>query len=249
MHVKHAVSVPVDDRDTVRIADVMAPPVVVPSSLPLDPLMETLRAGGLQMAIVVDEFGGTDGLVTVEDLIEEIVGEVVDEHDRVNMVAQRSRDGSWLLSGLLRPSEARETTGVDVPDTGEYQTLGGLMGHVLGRIPRTGDVVDVAGVRYVVERMDGRRVDRIRIEPRRPAPSPRPAADDDGPRLHSRGAGPERASSGPAGRAGRAEARSDSEGDSDSEGGPSNGDGHSDGDGKPARSRSSVDSRRRTVDR
>ena len=180
VHVKHAVSVPVDDRETVRISDVMAPPVVVPSSLPLDPLMETLRAGGLQMAIVVDEFGGTDGLVTVEDLIEEIVGEVVDEHDRVNTVAQRGRDGSWLLSGLLRPSEARETTGVEVPDTGEYQTLGGLMGHVLGRIPRAGDAVEVSGIRYVVERMDGRRVDRIRIEPpRKAAPRPRTSPEDD----------------------------------------------------------------------
>jgi CBS domain containing-hemolysin-like protein len=141
------------------------------------------------MAIVVDEFGGTDGLVTVEDLIEEIVGEVIDEHDRVSMVAQRGRDGSWLLSGLLRPSEARETTGVDVPDTGEYQTLGGLMGHVLGRIPEAGDNIEVGDVRYVVERMDGRRVDRIRIEPRRPGPPPRTEDDLADPDSDPAGAG------------------------------------------------------------
>jgi Mg2+/Co2+ transporter CorC len=173
VHIKHAVGVPEDRRDSVRVREVMAPPVVVPSSLPLDPLLETLRAGGLQMAIVVDEFGGTDGLVTAEDLIEEIVGEVVDEHDRVSPRASRSRDGSWLLSGLLRPSEASETTGVEIPDTGEYQTLGGLMAHVLGRIPEEGDAVEVDGVRYVVERMDGRRVDRVRIRP-----ATRPARGD-----------------------------------------------------------------------
>jgi CBS domain containing-hemolysin-like protein len=177
VHVKHAVGVPEDLRDAVAVREVMAPPVVVPSSLPLDPLLETLRAGGLQIAIVVDEFGGTDGLVTVEDLIEEIVGEVVDEHDRVSPRAMRSRDGSWLLSGLLRPSEARETTGVDIPDTGEYQTLGGLMSHVLGRIPDAGDAVELDGVRYVVERMDGRRVDRVRLRPGAPPPA---AAGDGG---------------------------------------------------------------------
>ncbi len=163
VHIKHAVGVPEQLRETVPVREVMAPPVVVPSSLPLDPLLETLRAGGLQMAIVVDEFGGTDGLVTVEDLIEEIVGEVVDEHDRVSPRALRSRDGTWLLSGLLRPSEASETTGVPVPDAGEYQTLGGLMSHVLGRIPEEGDAIEVDGVRYVVVRMDGRRVDRVRL--------------------------------------------------------------------------------------
>src|SRR4030095_10189641 len=138
VHVKHAVGVPLGLRESTVVREVMAPPSVVPSSLPLDPLLETLRAGGLQMAIVVDEFGGTDGLVTAEDLIEEIVGEVIDEHDRISTKAQRRQDGSWLVSGLLRPFEVRKTTGVDVPDSGEYQTLGGLMGHVLGRIPEAG---------------------------------------------------------------------------------------------------------------
>jgi hypothetical protein len=148
----------------------MAPTVTVPSTTPLEPLLETLRAGGLQMAIVVDEFGGTDGLVTAEDLIEEIVGDVVDEHDRVSPRAVRHRDGSWALSGLLRPEEAEELTGVPVPTDDAYQTLGGLMAAALGRIPAAGDAVTVAGVRYTVERMDGRRVDRVRLDS--PAPGP-----------------------------------------------------------------------------
>ncbi|WP_304438130.1 transporter associated domain-containing protein, partial [Frankia sp. CpI1-P] len=129
------------------------------------PLLETLRAGGLQMAIVVDEFGGTDGLVTAEDLIEEIVGDVVDEHDRVSPRALRRHDGSWLLSGLLRPEEASNVTGIAIPTDDTYQTLGGLVARALGRIPRAGDAAAVEGVRYTVERMDGRRVDRIRLEP------------------------------------------------------------------------------------
>jgi CBS domain containing-hemolysin-like protein len=165
VHVKHAVAVSEEDRAGTHVRAVMAPVATVPSTMPLDPLLETLRAGGLQMAIVVDEFGGTDGLVTAEDLIEEIVGDVVDEHDRVSPRAVRHRDGSWALSGLLRPEEAEELTGVPVPTDDAYQTLGGLMATALGRIPATGDTADVAGSHYTVERMDGRRVDRIRLEP------------------------------------------------------------------------------------
>lgn len=164
VHIKHAVAVPEELRATTPIRSVMAPVVTVPSGMPLDPLLETLRAGGLQMAIVVDEFGGTDGLVTAEDLIEEIVGDLVDEHDRVSPRAVRHRDGSWSLSGLLRPEEAEELTGVPVPVHEAYQTVGGLMARALGRIPAAGDVAEVDGVRYTVERMDGRRVDRVRVE-------------------------------------------------------------------------------------
>ncbi|MCK9928070.1 hemolysin family protein [Frankia sp. Mgl5] len=166
IHVKHAVSVPEERRDTVQVRSVMIPAATVPSSMPLEPLLETLRSGGLQMAIVVDEFGGVDGLVTAEDLIEEIVGDVVDEHDRVSPRALRRRDGSWLVSGLLRPEEASEVTGLPIPADDAYQTLGGLMSRTLGRIPGTGDTIVLDGIRYEVERMDGRRVDRIRLDPR-----------------------------------------------------------------------------------
>ncbi|SQD93834.1 MULTISPECIES: hemolysin family protein [unclassified Parafrankia] len=166
IHVKHAVSVPEERRDMVQVRAVMIPAATVPSSMPLEPLLETLRSGGLQMAIVVDEFGGVDGLVTAEDLIEEIVGDVVDEHDRVSPRALRRRDGSWLVSGLLRPEEASEVTGLPIPADDAYQTLGGLMSRTLGRIPGTGDTIVLDGIRYEVERMDGRRVDRIRLDPR-----------------------------------------------------------------------------------
>ncbi|TFE28735.1 HlyC/CorC family transporter [Frankia sp. B2] len=180
IHVKNAVAVPEDARDHTPVRDVMVPPVTVPSTILLDPLLETLRAGGMQIAIVVDEFGGTDGLVTAEDLIEEIVGDVVDEHDRVSPRALRRRDGSWLLSGLLRPEEARNVTGIDIPADDTYQTLGGLMARALGRIPRAGDTAAVEGVRYTVERMDGRRVDRIRLGPIAPTDAT-PETDADPP--------------------------------------------------------------------
>jgi CBS domain containing-hemolysin-like protein len=116
------------------------------------------------MAIVVDEYGGTDGVVTFEDLIEELVGEVVAEHDERR--ARRRRDGSWLLSGLLRPDEATAVTGVRIPE-GDYETLGGLVQASLGRVARVRDTVEVPGAQLRVQRMDGRRVDQLVLVPDR----------------------------------------------------------------------------------
>lgn len=173
VHVKHAVSVPHERRDEVPIREVMSRPVLVPSSIELDPLLAILREGGLQIAIVVDEFGGVDGIVTLEDVVEEIVGEVVDEHDRRDMSARRRPDGSWVLSGLLRPDEASRATGVLLPEDEEYETLGGLIQDELGRMPAVGDEVELEtrdlegrrrAVTLTVVRLDGLRVDRVLFE-------------------------------------------------------------------------------------
>src|SRR5690606_4928539 len=102
VHVKHAVAVPHGEREEVQIREVMAEPVLVPSTMELDPLLTELRNVGLQVAVVVDEFGSFDGIVTLEDLIEEIVGEVRDEHDRHENPMRAISPGVWTLSGLLR---------------------------------------------------------------------------------------------------------------------------------------------------
>jgi CBS domain containing-hemolysin-like protein len=164
VHVKHAVTVPAQHRREVPARDVMVPPVQVPSTVELDPLLETLRLGGLQMAIVIDEFGGTDGLVTLEDLVEELIGDVVDEHDRPGARVRRRRDGAWSVSGLLRSDEVADAVGLQVPSGDGYETLGGLMAHALGRVPSAGDTVELPGLRLSVERMDGLRVDRVLVE-------------------------------------------------------------------------------------
>lgn len=173
VHVKHAVSVPHERRGEVPIREVMARPVLVPSSIELDPLLAILREGGLQIAIVVDEFGGVDGIVTLEDVVEEIVGEVVDEHDRRDMSARRRPDGSWVLSGLLRPDEASRATGVLLPEDEEYETIGGLIQDELSRMPAVGDEVELdtrdldgrtCTVTLTVVRLDGLRVDRVLFE-------------------------------------------------------------------------------------
>ncbi len=179
VHVKHAVAVPHEERGEVPIREVMADPVLVPSTIELDPLLAELRKVGLQIAVVVDEFGSFDGIVTLEDLIEEIVGEVRDEHDRQEDPIREIAPGTWAVSGLLRPDEVEDYTGVVLPEDEDYETVAGLIAFELGRVPGRGDSVQVEAtgaekepllVDLTVLRMDGLRVDRVRLAAQAPEP-------------------------------------------------------------------------------
>lgn len=173
VHIKHALGIAKDQRAHVRVERIMQQPIALPSSIQLDPLLEKLRKGGLQMAVVIDEFGGTDGVVTIEDLLEELVGEVQDEHDRLGSAIRKRERGGWMVSGLLRPDEIGEELGIFLPDDEEYETIGGLISDRLERIPSVGDLAEIVAinregkslqVQLKVERMDGRRVDRVLLE-------------------------------------------------------------------------------------
>jgi len=167
VHVKQAVAVPELDRSATGVREVMAQPVLVPPSMALDRLLHLLQERSLQLAVVVDEYGGTAGIVTFEDLVEELVGDVVDEHDPPALGIQRHADGTWLISGLLRPDEIQAAIGIELPPGhADYETVAGLILQVLGRIPRSRDSVDVPGATLTVERMDGRRIDEVRVTPR-----------------------------------------------------------------------------------
>ena len=174
VHVKHAVALSVPERSTTRIKHIMVKHIVVPDTMRLDPLLALLRQDGFQMAVVLDEYGGHAGIVTLEDVIEEIVGDIADEHDRLGARARQRRDGSWLLSGLLRPDEVEDLTGIELPEDEAYDTVAGLVVQTLGRIPESGDVAEVAVpdrsdteeprerlATLTVLHMDGLRVDRL----------------------------------------------------------------------------------------
>ena len=165
VHVKRAIAVPHDRRGDVPVSALMVDALVVPESIRLDPLLLMLRGAGHQMAVVVDEYGGTSGVVTLEDVIEEIVGEVSDEHDRARTTGRISANGSWTVPGLWRPDEVRDRLGALVPDGPAYETIGGYVMACLGRVPVVGDEVSVTGWIVRVDAMDGRRVDRLRFTP------------------------------------------------------------------------------------
>ena len=164
VHVKQAVAVPEPDRSTTRVWEVMAQPVLVPPTMALDPLLHLLQERGLQLGVVVDEYGGTAGIVTFEDSVEELVGDVLDEHDPPAAGVRRQPDGTWLLSGLLRPDEIQAAIGLELPaGRVDYETVAGLILQLLGRIPRSGESVEVPGATLTVERMDGRRIDWVGV--------------------------------------------------------------------------------------
>jgi CBS domain containing-hemolysin-like protein len=163
VHVKQAFAVPAGNRASTPVGSLASPVPTVPSSLDGDALLDRLRGRGLQVAIVVDEYGGTAGIVTLEDLVEEIVGDVRDEHDLLEVSRVRSLDErSWIISGLLRADEVADAVGFVMPE-GDYETVAGLVLERLGRIPSAGDEIELNGWRLTVTRMDRRRVAELRL--------------------------------------------------------------------------------------
>lgn len=192
VHVRGTLKVPFEERATTPVSAILTEATLVPESLELDQLMDDLRSGGLQMALVIDEFGDLDGLVTLEDLVEEIIGEVRDEHDAESDPVH-SPDGSWDLSGLLRVDEASEVIGIELPEDEAYDTLGGLIADLLDRLAEAGDEVTFASaetpgeprvlIAMTVLEMDGHRVDRLRL--RTLGPYEPPESDRDGETSHA----------------------------------------------------------------
>lgn len=165
VHVKAAMAVPPDRRGEVPASALQSDVIRVPETMPLDALLTELRGRGYQLAIVVDEYGGTSGVATLEDLVEELIGEVSDEHDRRPLDVVRARD--WFtFPGRWRPDELEANTGVKLPDDGHFETVAGFVIEVLGRLAEVGDTVETETGVIRVERIEGRRIERLRFTPR-----------------------------------------------------------------------------------
>jgi magnesium and cobalt transporter len=150
-----------------RIKECLRPAVFIPESKRLNVLLKEFRHSHNHMAIVADEYGGVAGLLTIEDVLEQIVGEIDDEHDleeEATIVAEG--DGSWRVDALTRIEDLNEELGTLFSDE-EYDTVGGLVMHELGRLPRKGEKLDFGGIRFTVLRADRRRIHSLRL--RRPA--------------------------------------------------------------------------------
>jgi CBS domain containing-hemolysin-like protein len=148
-----------------KIEEVIRPPVFLPTSMRLNDALRSLRRSSAHMALVVDEHGGVEGIVTLEDLIEEIVGDIRDEHDEVavRQITEQS-DGSFTLSGRLSIKEANRVLDLGLPESDSYHTVAGFMMARAGRLLRQGESVDYNGFRITVENVNGNRIVEARVE-------------------------------------------------------------------------------------
>ncbi|WP_326554771.1 hemolysin family protein [Micromonospora sp. NBC_01813] len=131
-------------RAATTVGAVMVPPLLVPETLPLPAVLDRLRKGHRQLACVVDEYGGFAGVISLEDIAEELVGPIRDEDDPEEPTPVRQPDGSWLVPARWRIDEVADTTGVGLPTAPEYDTLSGLVMRELGRVPAVGDQISIS---------------------------------------------------------------------------------------------------------
>lgn len=163
VHVKDLLGVPEEARDQPLDRGLVRPLRAIPEMAPLRTVLRVMRRTRNHLALVIDEYGGTAGIITLEDIVEELVGEIRDEHDPRGVRMRTSQDGRVVAAGDVRPHELAQF-GVDFPE-GDYETVGGMVMDSLGRIARRGDVVEAAGFRVRVTRMEGRRVGEVEIVP------------------------------------------------------------------------------------
>ncbi len=173
-----------DLKTPVSELGIMRELLYVPPSMPAADLLVKMQSTHVHMAVVVDEYGGTDGLATIEDLVEEIVGDIADEHDEIDELITRASDTSWLAEARLEIEDAEEMLGIKLlphDEEEEADTLGGLIFHMLGRVPVRGELIrHASGVEFEIVAADPRRVRRIAIhtKPRKrhePAVASKPA--------------------------------------------------------------------------
>ncbi|MEC8986298.1 MAG: hemolysin family protein [Actinomycetota bacterium] len=153
-----------DDSSSAEVSTIMREPFYVPEAKKISQLLREMQAETFHMAIVIDEYGGTAGLVTLEDLIEEVVGEIVDEFDVEPPMIERLSNGNFRVNGRADLDDLEAMLLIDLP-TGEWNTVGGLIFNSLGHVPSVGETIEINQHRFYVERVQGRRIARVLISP------------------------------------------------------------------------------------
>ena len=179
VHIRDLVA-PQDDAEarSITVGDLARPVIMLPDGKNVLAALAEMRHERQHMAIVVDEYGGTAGIVTLEDLVEEVVGDIRDEYDLDTATSRRLGGGDVVVDGLLNTDDFAEESGVELPE-GPYETVAGYVMAELGHLPQVGEAVDVAGHRLTVDELDGRRVARVRVSDR-PPDEPAVRTPDDG---------------------------------------------------------------------
>jgi putative hemolysin len=151
-----------DEMSSTDVRPLLRPPVFVPETKRVSELLKEMQARQRHMAIVIDEYGGTAGLVTLEDLIEELVGEIVDEFDVEDPLMEPLPNGDWRVNARMPLDELNDLLRLELPE-GDWDTVGGLVFNMLGHVPAEGEAVEIDGHRLRAERVQGRRIGRVRI--------------------------------------------------------------------------------------
>jgi magnesium and cobalt exporter, CNNM family len=147
----------------IDVRRIIKPPFFIPETMKISKLLREMQRKRIHMAFVIDEYGGVSGLVTLEDLLEEIVGEIRDEYDTESPLTKLS-DGSLLIDASLSTRDLKEDYQIEIPESPEYETLGGFLLTTLQRIPRIGDIIEVGPKRFTISEMVGRRIAKVRLE-------------------------------------------------------------------------------------
>lgn len=163
VHYKDLIPAVLEGNIDEPVIDYAFVPMFVPESKDVFPLLSEMQTNRQQMAIVVDEYGGTDGLITVEDIVEEIVGEIIDETDAEDSLVVSTGEGSWVVDGRLPVEDAIEV-GLPVVESGQYETIAGWLMSVLDAVPHIGDEFTFGGFRFKVQSMRRRRIQKLRVE-------------------------------------------------------------------------------------
>ena len=163
VHIRSVHSVPEDRRSITKVGTLLRPVIAVPESRNVSDVLRDLKTDNSHFAIVVDEYGGTAGIITLEDILEELVGEIADEFDERQFNPSNVEQGEWLLPGTLHLDEVDDQTGCRLPD-GEYETLAGFVLDQLGHLPQVGESFDWEDWRFKVEEMDRRRIATLLLQ-------------------------------------------------------------------------------------
>jgi len=151
-------------KESLEFSEVMREPFFIPETKTVEDLLKEFRKKRIHIAIVIDEYGGTAGLVTIEDLIEEIIGEIEDEYDKIKSDEfVELKDGYYLINAQLEIEKLEEFFDIDVPKE-DYETVGGLIFHLLGRIPKPGEKIFFKGLNMIIEKATERRIELIKVK-------------------------------------------------------------------------------------
>ena len=152
-----------EHRDLILLQDIIRPAFYVPESKKISQLLREFQIKKAHMAIVTDEYGGMEGIITIEDIMEEIVGEIHDEYDEVSKAAEPSRDGSVVVDARISVSEFNTQYTAKVPEAPEYETLAGFIQKILGRLPDIGETISHADLEFTILSKTARRIKQVRV--------------------------------------------------------------------------------------